>query len=151
VHTRKPRAWRARVPTYLSTTVEPDIHYTQADIIERAPSFSLLPSSSHVLSGSEGEIILGGREGEMVKTRRVEGGMVRASSRFYPRLRLSPRLGLHIVPYTRLLFGILRTFGFLTSFARTVSLFFSLRLPLRSPSHLVLCNPPFLASSLSRD
>lgn len=42
MHTRKPRAWRARVPTYLSTTVEPDIHYTQADIIERAPSFSLL-------------------------------------------------------------------------------------------------------------
>lgn len=99
-------------------------------------SSSLLASSSLVLPESEGEAILreGEREGRSEEGRRRSG---RTSSRFYPRLQLSPRLGLHIVPYTRLPFGIPSTFGFLTSFARTVSLFFSLLPSPRLPSSCV--------------
>lgn len=44
VHTREHGA-HEYLPTYLSTTVEPDIHYTRADIIERALSSSLFFSS----------------------------------------------------------------------------------------------------------
>lgn len=105
---------RTRTPSYLylSTTVEPDIRYTRADIIERASLlffYPVLSSSSLILSESE-EIVLRGREREETRDEGEMEGLL--SSRFYPRLRLSPRLSLHIVPYTHLSFGILRLSAF---------------------------------------
>lgn len=60
-------------------------------------------------------------------------------SLFYPRLQLAskPQLGLHIVPYTSLQYP--SSFGFLTSFARTVSLFFFLVLLPALASRVTLC------------